>query len=1460
MADKSPVRRLQKGLARLSKGAKNTIEVLREGRMGSPYRAPFDLVIEEKNFRLRHYQAPEGAARSVQQPMLLVPPLMVSSEIYDISPELSAVSWLGSQGIDVWLVDFGVPEQEEGGLERTLDDHVLAVDRCVEHLRSELGQDVHLVGYSQGGMFVYQCAAYRQARGLASVITMGSPVDIWKNLPVPLHSEVTEKLVMLARAPVAAAISELPGLPGALTSTGFKLLSARKELKQFVQLLGVAPDKQALRDAANEPKRRFLNGEGFVAWPGPAFRKFVEDMIVNNRMASGGFVIAGRSVTLADITCPVLFFVGTRDEIAFPHAVRAIRKAAPKAEVHEVPIRAGHFGLVVGSAALGQVWPLVVEWVHWKAGAGPRPRALDPAPSSPPAPEAPPGGEDYEAIQVALEDVAAGGVRGLYDLATEAVDSLWRRMGDVSLEVSEVVDTLRWQLPRLAQLKRVEGDSRISLAAMLSEQAAAIPERTFFLWRGKAYSYREAEARVNQTLCALVASGVKPGDHVGVLMSNSPWYLTAVMALNRLGAVAALLNTGVRGRSLEQALAAAAVDVLICDGEHAAGLAGALPDGKLLVLDRGASPLPSGAVDLESRLDPASEDPPPNVPINQGRGKDLALLMFTSGTTGLPKAARITNQRAILAALGTAACCRLTWRDTVYCCLPLHHATGLLVACGSALAGGARLALAPRFSASTFWEDVRKYGASVAFYVGEICRYLANAPPQPGEARHPLRLLAGNGLRPDVWRRLQERFGDVRVLEFYSATEANVALVNLTGDKVGSIGRAIPGTPEIALVHYDAERGAPIRDGEGRLTHVAPGEPGYLIARISTEHPLSRFEGYLDAAETERKIARDAFEPGDAWFLTGDVLRCDEDGDYWFVDRIGDTYRWKGENVSTEQVAQLLMSAPAVDLCVVYGVQLPGREGRAGMAALKLHDGATLDGEALFRLVAEHLPAASRPRFLRVVSDLEITSTFKFVRSTLREQGADPGKITDPLFYYDEEAARYAPLTPEVFRSLGLAGASPLQRRSRQPPQPGRSHRRRVHRRSGPRPQHHQHQPLAGGHLLLRDAALAQRGPCTEGRELRAGVRVPELVLGRLLAHPEEPLHARRQGRTRGDLPRRHRPDQRLRQLGPRREHPHRQRRDRRRPVDHLEPHLPLGRGDPRQLHQDHPGVPRLGVDPHAAGAGKIRDLRATDAPGGHHQPAPERRGRPRRQHRQRGDAHPRGRRLHQRQAPLPAQRRKLPRQRERAERLRRRRKGRREHRGQELSVGKLHPIGLGLGVDPEGGRPAPGEEAEARRRDVREPVQPPELRRTIRLVDDHRRRPRGAPLPRSASLPCSALAGLPGGPARTAVASGGPRAAGAGLPGGPAVPGAAAPRGAPDPGGPGSASGVAFLGEGAGLGRAGGDDPGTEADRGKQAGQAHGGVVAQTRLARGAERLATRLPPLPRVDRPGRIGQAPAA
>jgi acyl-CoA synthetase (AMP-forming)/AMP-acid ligase II len=590
-------------------------------------------------------------------------------------------------------------------------------------------------------------------------------------------------------------------------------------------------------------------------------------------------------------------------------------------------------------------------------------------------------------------------------------------MGDASLEVSEVVDALRWQLPRLAKLKRIDEDSRVSVARVLADQAAAIPDRTFFLWHEKAFSYREADVRVNQVLTALVSAGVRTGQHVGVLMSNGPDYLTVVTAINRMGAVGVLLNAGARGKSLDHAILTARVEVLVADGPLAAEAERALP-GHVFLLGRPGEAAPEGVTDLDTLIDPAITTAPAGIPINQGKARDLAFLLFTSGTTGLPRAARVTNRRWALAALGGAAACRLTWKDTVYCCLPLHHATGLLIAVGGALVSGARLALESRFSPETFWPDVRRYGATVVFYVGEVCRYLVAAPVNPGEDRHPVRLFAGNGMSREVWERLERRFGGVQVLEFYSSTEGNLALTNLSGEKRGAVGRPLPGTAELALVRYDAEQGAPLRSKSGRLERVGAGEVGLLLARISDEHPLARFDGYLDPAATENKTVHDALERGDTWFNTGDLLRRDEDGDYWFVDRIGDTFRWKGENVSTEQVAQVLGEASFVAIAVVYGVVLPGREGRAGMAAIELAPGAAFDGQALFSLVDAHLPPAARPRFVRVVAAIEITSTFKPVKRTLRDEGADPSRLPGPLYFYDEPARAYSPLDPATYASL----------------------------------------------------------------------------------------------------------------------------------------------------------------------------------------------------------------------------------------------------------------------------------------------------------------------------------------------------------------------------------------------------------------------------------------------------------
>ncbi len=1003
------IKAIGKGINRFRAGASNAMELLQNGRLTAPYRAPFEAVHTERVFSLRHYEG-EPTPR-IPQPLLLVPPLMVSSEIYDISPELSAISWLTSQGVDVWLVDFGKPEQEEGGLDRTLDDHILAVDKAIGMVSAATGAPVHVAGYSQGGMFAYQTAAYRRSKDVASLITFGSPVNIWRNLPINVHEDLTERFLVAAGNALARPLEQISGLPGAITSGGFKIFNARKEVRQVVGLFGLLHDREALEK--REPSRRFLGGEGFVAWPGPAFRDFVDQMIVKNRMTSGGFVIHGRAVALADITCPVLSFVGLRDEMARPAAVRAIKDAAPRAEVYNQDVAAGHFGLVVGSRAMRQTWPSAVAWMEWRSGLAQKPAFLDqPADAEP-------------------ESKGAERSGALYDMATEVMDGLWHKLGDVSLEVASIVDTMRWQLPRLTQRENITDETRVSIGRALAEQAEAIPDAPFFLWRGRAFTYAEANGRVNQVLRALMERGVKRGQHVGLFLDNHPDVLTSLTALSRLGAVAVVLNADLRGASLKQALEVGEVDALITDRAHAEAGHAAMGGGLTLCLgiaegrgDRkkgeetgGLAALPPGTFDLEAALAARPTSPPDDIEVDPLKAKDTAMLLFTSGTTGLPKAARITNRRWATAALASAASCRLTSRDTVYCCLPLHHATGLLVACGGALVGGARLALAPRFSASGFWEDVHRNGVTVVFYVGELCRYLVNAPHEPRD-KHPIRLFAGNGMRPGVWQRLLERFGPFGVLEFYGSTEGNVSLVNLTGDKIGSVGSEPGHSGRIELVRYDTEAEAFERDGQGRLIVCGEDEPGVLIARVDAGQAMGRFDGYTDRRATEAKLIRDVFEPGDAWFVTGDLLRRDAEGDYWFVDRLGDTFRWKGENVSTDQVQEIVSGADFVAMCVVYGVTLPRREGRAGMAAVELAEGSAFDGRALFELCEANLFEAARPRFVRVVERIQTTETLKPIKHQLQRDGANPGKIKDLLYWYDEASRCYSPLDAAIWARL----------------------------------------------------------------------------------------------------------------------------------------------------------------------------------------------------------------------------------------------------------------------------------------------------------------------------------------------------------------------------------------------------------------------------------------------------------
>jgi putative long chain acyl-CoA synthase len=968
-------------LRRLGLAWQNALEIARAGRLTAPYGAAFEVIHQDRVHRLRRYARSAPAAPPPGAPLLLVPPLMIAAEVYDISPDTSAIAFLASVGVDAWLVDFGAPEREAGGMERTLDDHVRAVSDAIDRVRAATGRDVHLAGYSQGGMFCYQAAALRRSAGLASVITFGSPVDLHRTLRV--DEGTTERLLGGLRTALAWPLAHAPGLPGLFTSTGFKLLSARKEAQQLVELVRNLHDREALE--RREARRLFLGGDGFVAWPGPAFRKFVDELLVSNRLASGGFVIDGHTVSLADITCPILYFLGSRDELGRPAAVRGIRRASPRVEVmYEVLLKAGHFGLVVGSGALAVTWPTVVAWMRWREGRGAAPpnavdvRAAEPSPAPALATDAPAEPPDPD------EGDAGFDLELARELVDRTVSALASRVSELSEDLGAYLDNARWQVPRLARLRQLQDDSLISAGKALADQARSIGDRTFFVFHGRAFSYADANRRVDAVVRGLLACGVRPGDPVGVMMKSRPSHLSVVTALNRLGAVAVLVSPAIADDALGRALQLADASTVIVDPDSAARARAAIP-GRVLVLGGvGAVPwqpgarreLPAGVVDLEA-VDPEAVAVPAWYRPDPGRARDLAMVFVSAAPGEPPRAVRITNRRWAFSALGAAAAAMLTTRDTVYCCLPLHHPSGTLVATGSALIGGARLALASGFSPETFWDEVRRYGVTVVYYAGEMCRSLVDAPPALGERDHPIRLFAGSGLRRDLWRRLVDRFGPVGVLEMYASTEASTVLANVRGKKVGSVGRPLPGSPEVAVAGWSFASDDFVRDGAGRLVHARLDEPGMLIARLGKRAELDHVD--------PRRLVRDAFRPDDLWFVTGELFQVDTEGDHWLVDRQHQMIATRRGPVASTRIEDTLYEAPGIALCAAFAVADPhDRAHQLPAAAIQLLPGTTLDLDAVSRAVAR-LPEGARPRRLVIVDALAMTDGYRPVKRALAQ-------------------------------------------------------------------------------------------------------------------------------------------------------------------------------------------------------------------------------------------------------------------------------------------------------------------------------------------------------------------------------------------------------------------------------------------------------------------------------------------
>ena len=558
------------------------------------------------------------------------------------------------------------------------------------------------------------------------------------------------------------------------------------------------------------------------------------------------------------------------------------------------------------------------------------------------------------------------------------------------------------------------GDTIDGLAERFGDRTALISERETF-------TYRQWVGRANRYARWTQARGLGKGDTLCLLMPNRAEYLPAWMGIAKAGAATALLNTNLIDAALAHSIRIVGSRLVIVEASLLPRLLAAchLLGGDIDIVVHGEA---EGHARIDREIEdfsdaPLSEAEKPALTIN-----DKCIYVYTSGTTGLPKAANLNHYRVQLAMQAFAGVADAKASDRMYDCLPMYHTNGGVLAPGLVLAVGGTCVIREKFSAREFWPDVIRHRCTLFMYIGELCRYLLQAQPSPDDRRHRIRACIGNGLRPDVWVPFRDRFGIRHIREFYASTEGNCSVFNFDShpEAVGRVPGWIASRFPIEVVRFDIEHGEALRDAAGLCLLCAPDEVGEVVGEILSDpsKPGNRFEGYTDKEATQRKVLRDVKRKGDAWFRTGDLMRRDARGYFYFVDRVGDTFRWKGENVATSEVSEAITGFPGVREANVYGVAVPGTEGRAGMASLVLDDPATFDPSAFRAYVASRLPPYAVPVFVRLASALILTGTFKQRKIELVADGFTPERTADPLFYAEAAAATYTRLDHDAFTRI----------------------------------------------------------------------------------------------------------------------------------------------------------------------------------------------------------------------------------------------------------------------------------------------------------------------------------------------------------------------------------------------------------------------------------------------------------